>query len=432
VGLERKLWYNNWKALVLLLLPVLAFRIWWFRDTLVAGDDAGNYLITMHWLFQDVPNAVFNYRPPLIGVVLAPFWYLGGIDGLKALALLSSLLIAVPVFMLTRNALIAAATLLMPMMEQPLLWGFLLYFSLALFLLLIYYRDNLKVCALLWFLLAGCQQTGYVFAVGIFAVIALVHWQKKYIWPAITGLVWIPFYLGRQDESWASLLQWVMPYRQPFQALGMALLAVLLLLYVFKPKDLKVWAPVVAVSLFVSLLSFKNVTLGSLCIRAPYYFILSLPCIVGIAIGPRVKTLPLLLGMAIVLGTFIPYNRLQYTDAPDFYRTLTPDVVAAADWLKTQPFQEKDMVICFPGGTGWWVQGLSGHKVWVTLTVDTKVFEYQYANAVIEGRQEWNGYVIIDTKTRDIDYARSTPAPNWEALNPYLVKEFGTVRMFHN
>lgn len=428
--MKQKPWFDSWRVLALLLAAVLAFRIWWLRDVMVSGDDAGNYLTTMHWLFQDGVDSVYNFRPPLVGLIVAPFYYLAGLHGLKALALVSSLVIAIPVFMLTRNAIFAALALFLPLMEQPLLWGFMLYYSLALFFLILYFKDRPKIAAVCWFLLAGFQQTGFAFALGIFAVIALAHKKASYILPSLAGIVWLLFYFGRPDTTAATLFDFSIPWRQGLYALGLTLTALYMIFHLLKKEDLKTWAPVICLSLFTSLLFFKSITLETIVVRAPYYLVLGIFFAGGVLVKGRGRVWPILIATAAVAFIFVQFTYGFYRSGPGFYKTLTPDVVAVSDWLKDQPFKDKDMLVVYPSGTAWWVEGLTGRHVWVTDQVNTVVFESQYANMVIEGLAEWNGYVIVDSKPRDIDYARTIPTPNWEALNPYLVQEFGTVRVF--
>src|SRR3990167_4372381 len=225
-----------WLALAGAMSLLLTMRLTLFNDWPIFGDDMASYLMTKNWVaFLGADPVGFkeaHFRPPLVGVLLLPFtWLWGDLGGSKMLALLVSVLVAVPAYRFARYWLNQWPAVIVSILLITDLWvasyaftGYLVIIALGLTLWAL--RELLDILVLdrflliggnsgvtgviphgaTWrlvlsvFLLVGFNQT----AVPIFGPVALVfvalggrRWEaaRALGWSALASLAWVyPFY----------------------------------------------------------------------------------------------------------------------------------------------------------------------------------------------------------------------------------------------
>lgn len=194
-------------------------RLTLLDDYPVFGDDMASYLMTKNWVASLGSDPVgfkeAHFRPPLVGVLLLPFtWLWGDLGGSKMLALLVSVLLAIPSYRFARYWLNQWPAFIVSILLITDLWvasyaftGYLVIIALGLTLWAL--RELLDILngqgytwrlVLALFLLAGFNQT----AVPIFAVVALVSVAiggqrraalKALGWAVVASALWFyPFY----------------------------------------------------------------------------------------------------------------------------------------------------------------------------------------------------------------------------------------------
>ena len=375
--------------------------------------DSGSYLQTRWWVLgqDNIGVQPMHWRPPLIGIILVPVTaLLGDLQGSKLLALLSSVLIAAPVFVILRErgvrpwlALLASVVAaIQPALGGMTTGGYLSMLAAVPLLLGIHWLDQAMYAVLnaespkapafkaaaCAFLVAGLNQTMtalFVVAVGIVLAVNLVRayqavgWYKPFrgaYWvmfgvAALSGVAMLPWVIGFMipamasgyyyaDEPWL----WVAEAPGAFVALWVGMAFVL-----WRP----LWGVLVLAFAVMALFGSTNIAFNNVLHRAGVWT--PLFCTIGLALileGLRAR-LPehwqkkaALAGLALLATVLVFGNVLWMQSAratADGVEMLTADQLAGIDWIKGNTTAE-DVVYTHPSGAGWWVGGLA-NRAWI-------------------------------------------------------------------
>ena len=411
--------------------------------------DMGSYLMTRNWVVgEDFTGRMpFHFRPPLIGVLLAPATaLLGDTGGSKALAVLSLLLVAPATYQLARvwltpqrAAVAATVALLHPFVFEHAIGGYGSFLSLAAGLVLI--RAAIRPSPWSWavvpasaLVMAGMNQTVPVL-IAVLLLFLVKEWRRQTVPLLAIGVLatapWWPFawvnvgqeglYYG--DHQWAPSL-WVRPLR----VLGFAATAGL---FIFSKSPVRYAALAFAT---VTLFAIGNVAVNNAMGRA----VLLEAVLCGVMVGGLVtdRDLRRRVGLALAAALLPVSTAVAWSIAGGLY-VLTPDVERALRWVDANA-PETAMIGGVPNGVGWWAGGLTGRAWGGTWPerVDAVPHVYKDEWADLQCVLSWGpcagapsrfDYLVIDWEGRTVASERQTMT---EAGPLDLVYGTGSVRVY--
>jgi hypothetical protein len=437
-------------SLLLVLVLFLAVRLTLAFDYLGFASDMGSHLMTRNWVLGDDPTGhkLAHFRPPLYGALLVPFTIaLGDLMGAKVLAILASVLLAIPMYIFSRRWLspwwaVAAALALIntPQLADILAGNQITLTSLALALwgwhwLLDAYEyppsldwyGNARYHSVLWkpalpiFLLMGTNQSTmsvFIIVAGVMLLFAKnrgLGLASLIFAGAIAGL-WLPFYLvhlpGEHVLRWPDVpLVYVIVRGDGFFTF-VALVGAGLLSGLKLPKYI-IW-PGLALSL-LALVNSGDILLNNSLQRGLY--IAPAFAAIGVAYAAQglansakghiryaIASIPLML--------FAVWGALWWPTFHDVARQLdilTPDNLAAIEWIGENT-PEGAVIYATPQGLGWWTGGLAPrawYGSWRTAPVEFEDEQQAWICAIgwrhtcdpYELRDSYNvSYLLLDTE----------------------------------
>jgi len=454
-------------VLGIILAGLVALRFALFNEYLTFGTDMGSYLMTRTWLIgQDVVGSnTPHFRPPLIGLLLLPFTTLwGDLNGGKVLSLLLSVLPAIPFYFLVKLyvrpwiAVLAALVLVinpqnalnaslnqitLPAMSLA-IWGMYVIAKLQ--------RGEGKPWHLIppVFLLVGLNQT----MSGLFAIMAATFFlccPSRRLFKGLAtafglSLVWLPFYFSTMPLANGLYL--------PGMAFGiiprwttLAFFLPVLILSLFFPKKLFPWVIVALVLAFLAQLIVPEETFINIFTRGMRFVstFTILACAMGLDWLVEKYRISYKYIVAVALVLLSSANLLWFDTFrhwADHYWVISPDTLAAVEWLDNSPADAK--VLTYPEALGWYVGGMVPRR-WAGVDGEgTPLKAYAKTQEAFDASMGWDGaptpallkeenitYLVIDRshwQTFDND------GTGWTNLDimPWFKKEaqFGSVGIY--
>lgn len=380
-----------WILCVVLTL-LFALRLPLIGDYAGFTADMGSYLVTRNWILGSDPNGYPNlhFRPPLVGLALIPFtWLFGDLSGSKLLAIMVSVLPAVPAFFLLRRlsspriALIGALALTAyPFWGKQAAGGYLSFLAMAPFIWGIDTFDRVQEHeAPLWrlaiptFLVLGLNQT-----MGILYIASLVlsMWTRRgalaLTVALVAGVVWLPFYLVNLPLAPLARIEGAPTFARLFNEASIVHMGAITFcaFLVGARRACTFLLPGLAMALGTNWAS-SHVYLAVLFSRCAFVlplFTVAAICSIKSVLSRAQACLPtfsratLAIGAGLIcLASFMWFHEFHITASNIPIMNGYNEI--ALTWLRENT-NEGDAVLAHPQGLAWYVGGLAHRKFWGT------------------------------------------------------------------
>jgi len=384
------------------------------------GSDTGNYLSTMNILFESQKIGEL-LRPPLIGIFLKIFCILfGNLKGTIILAVLSSVIIGIPIYLICNLFLKKEYSLILSliftnstMYAEVLVWGFLTLLSLFFVLISLYFlflitrksnKRNIILYSISSSIVCGLNQVAFVILILLTSIYTIFYLMTNFDYKLeikklipvflLTFLLcipYIPIYLkminlynsvfpGSIIYSYPKIIETInnimikyMFRDNPFLWVSLFLLSFLGGFYIYsKNKNLfYLYITFYLILIFI----FDSSILGE---RIKFYIYVPIFIGIGGILGnldkiishknKKIKIIVLFMSILLLINQIDVYHNSKFVDSLNWYNYLDSDVIEISNLL----YNNNSNSVTSNVSLGWYFEGLSNSNALILMNRDTR------------------------------------------------------------